>query len=78
MSNYLNTSEAAQRMGVSVETVRNLCNDGQLPGAFQEYENGPWRIPVADVEAWIQHHPPPPTPANWRQRLRHQLTAKSQ
>jgi hypothetical protein len=46
ITKYLNTQEAAERMGVPIDLVRSLCNEGLLPGAKQKHANGPWRIPV--------------------------------
>ena len=51
---YLGTAEAANRMGVSQKSVRRMCNRGELEGAFQERESGPWHIPLDAVEAWIK------------------------
>lgn len=53
----LSTAEAAERMGVSRRRMRNLCGQGLLPEAFQEWENGPWHIPVQAVEDWNARHP---------------------
>lgn len=50
---YLTTAEAAQRLGVTPELVRRLCQEEQLPGATQERENGPWRIPAEAVDQWL-------------------------
>ena len=51
---YLTTSQAAERMGVTVETVRQLCNEQLLKGAYQERDNGPWRVPAQSVDSWLQ------------------------
>jgi tetratricopeptide (TPR) repeat protein len=45
-------------MGVSEETVRSLCRDGVLSGVVQEWDNGPWRIPVTAVSAWKKQQAP--------------------
>ena len=55
---FLTIPQAAARMGRSEDFVRRLCREGQLPGAVQEYERGPWRIPAEAIEAWIQTPPP--------------------
>ena len=47
---YLTTKEAAERMSLSVETVRAMCNDGSLPGAMRK--QGRWYVPLNEVEAW--------------------------
>jgi hypothetical protein len=74
MSSHLTTKEAAHRMGMSPEEVRNLCKRGLLPGASRANANGPWRIPVAAVDVWLQQHPPTSTPVTWWQRLRRYFT----
>jgi excisionase family DNA binding protein len=52
MPRYLTTDEAAQRLGVSPSTVRDLCRRRLLPGAVR---NGKaWRIPLEAVENRIQ------------------------
>ena len=51
---YLTASQAAERMGITVETVRQLCIQQRLKGAYQEHDNGPWRIPTQSVETWLQ------------------------
>ncbi len=53
---YLTTREAADQMGLAVATVRALCKRKVLPGAEQDSEQSPWRIPVEDVEDWIATH----------------------
>lgn len=55
---FLTIPQAAERMGRSEDFVRLLCREGQLPGAVQDYERGPWRIPVEAVETWLQIHNP--------------------
>ncbi|MCL4862573.1 MAG: tetratricopeptide repeat protein, partial [Caldilineaceae bacterium] len=64
---FLTIPQAAARMGRSGDFVRRLCREGQLPGAVQEYERGPWRIPAEAVEAWLQAYPPSKT---LKQRVR--------
>jgi excisionase family DNA binding protein len=51
---YLSSTEAARRMGLSSETVRRLCKDGVLPGAFQRKQGGPWYIPEENVLSWLE------------------------
>jgi len=46
----LTAKEAAERMGVSVATVRAMCNDGVLVGAVRT--DGRWSIPPDAVGAW--------------------------
>jgi excisionase family DNA binding protein len=54
LQGYLTVNQAAERMGLSAETVRGLCRDGVLPDAVQERANGPWRIPMDAVKTWLQ------------------------
>lgn len=69
---HLSTAEAAERMGVSRKTVRDLCKQGLLPGTFQQHENGPWRIPADAVSYWLEHRSPDtPGPPAWWQRFRY-------
>ena len=50
-STFLTIREAASRMAISRGIVRGLCREGRLPGAIQDYEHGPWRIPTKAVDA---------------------------
>ena len=52
---YLTAKDAAERMGLSMETVRAMCKDGILTGTVQEHENGPWRIPKDAVDSWLAY-----------------------
>jgi formylglycine-generating enzyme required for sulfatase activity len=56
---FLTVAQSAVRMDKSEEFVRLLCKEGQLPGAIQDYERGPWRIPTEAVEIWINTHTRP-------------------
>src|SRR5574337_1268361 len=80
MSGYLTVKEAAQRMKVSAETVRELCRQGHLAGATQQRSNGPWQIPEAVVESWVSNPSSPlpssaeglaPSPQPWRRFRQH-------
>lgn len=51
---FLTVAQAAARLGRSEEFVRLLCKEDALPGAVQDYERGPWRIPAGAVDAWMQ------------------------
>lgn len=53
---YLTVREAADRKGLAVATVRDLCKREVLAGAEQDSEQSPWRIPIEDVEDWIATH----------------------
>lgn len=52
---YLSTSEAAKQLNVSKGTIRDLCSRGQLPGAYQKREKGPWLIPIEAVTSLISN-----------------------
>ena len=54
---FLTVREAASRMALPTEIVRGLCREGKLPGAFQDYRHGPWRISAKAVDAWVQQYP---------------------
>lgn len=41
----MGTREAAQRWGVSQQTVQNWCRNGQINGATQDRKGSPWHIP---------------------------------
>jgi excisionase family DNA binding protein len=48
----LDISEAAERMGVSVDTIRRRLRAGELPRAARGTgSNAPWRIPLGDLIA---------------------------
>jgi hypothetical protein len=61
MSDVIGAAKAAKWLGLSEETVRKLCREGKLEGAFQPagYQ-GKWLIPVEALEAiracpeWLQ------------------------
>jgi hypothetical protein len=44
MSEYLNTTEAAKRMGTSLRNIQVMCAKGRLRGAYKS--DGRWRIPA--------------------------------
>ena len=52
MSDVVGTAKATKWLGLSEETVRKLCRQGKLPGAFQPagYQ-GKWLIPRETLEA---------------------------
>ena len=45
--------EFADAIRVCVDTARELCVGGKVPGAFQERAGGRWKIPRAAVEAYL-------------------------
>ena len=60
---FLTVAQAAARLGKSEEFVRLLCKEGALPGAVQDYERGPWRIPAGAIDIWMQQRQPSVTNA---------------
>ncbi len=52
MRGIVNTYKTSLWLGVSEESVRRLCREGKLKGAFQPagYQ-GKWLIPVETLEA---------------------------
>lgn len=54
MAVWLSTSEAAERLGTTLATVRSLVNSGQLTGVVQDRNvRRRWRIDAASVEAYL-------------------------
>lgn len=51
MSDVIGTAKAAKWWGVSEESMRRLCREGKLMGAYQPagYQ-GKWLIPVETLE----------------------------
>lgn len=47
----LTTNEVAEQLRYTPKAVRELCERGSFPGAFQPTPGGPWRIPACDVAA---------------------------
>ncbi len=60
----LTITEAAQAAGVDRRTIRRRLDNGELPNAYREDGDGPWRLPVADLLAagLRLHAPTPATP----------------
>ncbi len=50
----LTTSVIATRLGYSEMHIRRMCDDGLFPNAYRVRPGGHWRIPEADVIAFIQ------------------------
>lgn len=50
----LSVDGAAQRSGMSRETIRRYLKDGLFPNAYKRgaFTTSPWRIPAADVDAY--------------------------
>lgn len=55
----LELEEAAERLGVSVDTVRRLCDRREIR-YVQAAAGHAKRIALADVQAWIDRHAIPP------------------
>jgi len=51
MRDWLTTTEAAGRLGVTEQRVRQLLARDAFPGAWRAGDRGWWRIPQVDVEA---------------------------
>lgn len=51
-------SEAAERCRVHRSTLRRALDDGRFPNAYREPDDGPWRVPLADLQA--AGYPPSP------------------
>lgn len=43
--NYISTTEASKRWGISPTLVRELCQRNRIPGAIQYSKGSPWCIP---------------------------------
>lgn len=48
---FLDTAEAADRLGVTRRTVQNWARDGRFPGADKTSTEGVWCIPAKEVRA---------------------------
>src|SRR3954469_19881219 len=58
---FLTTSEVAERLGVTRQTVATYIRDGQLPA--QETPGGQYRVPIAALDAFLRSgHAPLGTP----------------
>ncbi len=53
----LTTQEASKLYGLPAETFAQLARDGRLVGARQVSEHGPWEIPDASIEDYLDQHP---------------------
>lgn len=67
MERLLTSREVAERLGLSVETIRRWSREGKIP-ALRHSENGPWRYRQSDMPTiWIPFDSstdldgPPPT-----------------
>lgn len=55
----LTTTQAAQDLGLSRDTVARYCLEGRFPTAYQ-LGVGPWRIPPGDLPAFRESQRPKP------------------
>lgn len=53
MTDYLTTTEVADRLKVTQDTVSSYCKRGLLPGAVRVTEKSPWRIPEDAFESLV-------------------------
>jgi excisionase family DNA binding protein len=60
MSEFLSTRAVAKRLGYCDDRIRQFCEAGRFPGAWQAGNGAHWRIPAADVEAFIAASRPKP------------------
>lgn len=50
---WLTTADVAARVQLSVHTVRDACERGELAGCKVRKQ---WRFTAADVDAWIESY----------------------
>lgn len=50
MPGYLGTKEVAKRLGKNQSTISAMCREGKIPGAEQDAQGSPWRIPEESIE----------------------------
>ncbi len=63
----IDTREAARRLGVSRRHVNDLCEDGELEGAFRSGRK--WCIPPEAVEVYKDRNHVAPAPRSRRPHL---------
>jgi len=56
MKDLMNVHEAAQVVGVHVETIRKWLAKGEITGSLTP---AGWRLTPADIEAWLNKHRKP-------------------
>jgi tetratricopeptide (TPR) repeat protein len=49
-TSYYKVPEVAKKLDVSKGTVRHMCRDGLFQGAFKKNKNGPWLIPINEID----------------------------
>ena len=53
------TAKVGRKLSVTAETVAGYCTQGLFPNAYRTNgDSGPWRIPPADVTAYIRSRKP--------------------
>lgn len=53
------TAKVGRKLSVTAETVAGYCKQGLFPNAYRTNgDSGPWRIPPADVTAYIRSRKP--------------------
>lgn len=48
----LTTTEAGKHLGFSDETIRRMCEAGELPASRRP--GGQWRLRRGDLDAWLE------------------------
>ena len=56
MKDLMNVHEAAQVVGVHVETIRKWLAKGEITGSLTP---AGWRLTPADIDAWLNKHRKP-------------------
>lgn len=80
----LTAKEVAALLRLNVGTVKKLCRDGDLPGAYKTTASpqGNWRIPHAAITAYRtarqENQPKPTRKDNHEHRLRHAVQPRQQ
>ena len=56
VATYINTAQAARRLGLTSKTVANYCEQGKFAGARKSGDNGGgrWMIPVSALEQFLK------------------------
>lgn len=53
----VSTTDLAEELGVTPESVVRWIREGWIEGAFQR--RGRWRIPIEEAEAFVEQYEPP-------------------
>lgn len=57
-SNRITTVAAGRMLGYGKDKIQRMCEDGKFPGARRDGHGKHWRIPVADLEAFLEASKP--------------------